>query len=263
MRRHLLVDVPLIAAAVSLAPVYGVTPLLYVTGIASAIHTWGVLNPRSSLYMPVWWRLPRNSPAVALTFDDGPHPETTPRVLDALAAHQQRATFFIIGENVRRYPAIVRRIINEGHRVGLHSDQHSWLFNCWPQHLVRRDLLACANTIADCSGQPAPRLFRPPIGLKNPIVGSVAGQLQLRTVTWSCRALDTGNKSVPNIVTRVKKGLRPRAIITMHDGHEPSRPRDTLRCVNALNEILLFMKENTLISRALQADEHGISCAEK
>jgi peptidoglycan-N-acetylglucosamine deacetylase len=260
MRGHLLVDVPLMASAVSLAPVYGLTPLLYVTGIASVIHAWGVVNPRSSLYMPVWWRLPKHCPDIALTFDDGPHPEVTPRLLDLLAEHQQRATFFLIGENVRKYPALVQRMVSEGHHLGLHSDCHSWAFNCWPPHLVRRDLIACANTIAECTGQPAPYLFRPPVGLKNPIVGFVAGQLKLRTVTWSCRALDTGNKSVPDIIARVKNGLQPRVIITMHDGHEPNRPRDTTKCLSALGDIFLLMKEKNIVSRALRVTEHGIDC---
>jgi len=96
MRGHLIVDVPFIAAAVSLAPVYGWVPLAWITLAAVGIHTWGVVNPRSSLYMPVWWRLPKNCNDVALTFDDGPHPERTPVVLDLLAQYGQKATFFVI-----------------------------------------------------------------------------------------------------------------------------------------------------------------------
>ena len=181
MRGHLIVDVPFIAAAVSLIPVYGWTPLGWLTAAAVGIHAWGVVNPRSSLYMPVWWRLPAPCTGVALTFDDGPHPERTPAVLDLLAQHGQRATFFVIGENVRRYPALVRRIVAEGHALGLHSNSHSWMFNCWPPGRVQRDLECCGAAIADVTGRPAPVLFRPPMGLKNPIVGFVTGRMKLRT----------------------------------------------------------------------------------
>jgi peptidoglycan/xylan/chitin deacetylase (PgdA/CDA1 family) len=259
MRGHLLVDVPFLAAAISLAPVYGWTPLACLTVAATGIHTWGVVNPRSSLYMPVWWRLPRDCGDVALTFDDGPHPERTPAVLDLLARHGQQATFFVIGENVRRHPALARRIVDEGHAIGLHSDRHSWWFNCWPPPRLRRDLEACAASIADATGRPAPTLFRPPVGLKNPMVGFITGRLGLRTVTWSCRAFDTGSASVDQVTARLVKGLRPRAILGMHDGEEPDKPRPGTLCIDALTRVLALMQERGIRSRSIVAHSHGIA----
>lgn len=258
MRGHLLVDVPFMAAAVSLAPVYGWVPLAWLTLAATGIHTWGVVNPRSSLYMPVWWRLPRGCDHVALTFDDGPHPERTPAVLDLLASHGQKATFFVIGENVRRHPALVRRIVDEGHAIGLHSDTHSWWFNCWPPPRLRRDLERCAAAIADATGRPAPTLFRPPVGLKNPMVGFVTGRLGLRTVTWGCRALDTGTATVDQVTARLVGGLRPRAILGLHDGAEPDKPRPGTLCVDALAKLLPVLRERGLVSRPLVATARGI-----
>ena len=265
MRGHLLVDVPFLVAAVSLVPLYGWTPLGWLAAAAVSLHAWGVVNPRSSLYMPVWWRLPAlsagsaGSAGVALTFDDGPHPERTPAVLDLLAQHGQRATFFVIGENVRRYPALVRRIVAEGHALGLHSDSHSWMFNCWPPGRVQRDLERCGAAIADATGRPAPTLFRPPVGLKNPLVGFVTGRMKLRTVTWSCRGLDTGSSSVDQVTQRILKGLRPRAIVTLHDGAEPNRPRLGMLCPEVLARILPVMKERGLISLPLLATERAIA----
>jgi peptidoglycan-N-acetylglucosamine deacetylase len=259
MRGHLIVDVPLIAAAVSLAPVYGVAPLGWITLAATGIHTWGVVNPRSSLYMPVWWRLPHGSTDVALTFDDGPHPERTPAVLDLLAQHGQQATFFVIGENVRRHPALARRIVDEGHAIGLHSDTHSWWFNCWPPPRLRRDLETCAASIAEATGRPAPTLFRPPVGLKNPMVGFITGRLGLRTVTWSCRALDTGAASVEQVTTRLVNGLQPRAILGLHDGAEPDKPRPGTLCVDALARVLTVMQERGVRSRRIVATGKGIA----
>ncbi len=259
MRGHLLVDVPLVAACVSLFPLYGLQPLLWATPLATAIHAWGVVNPRSSLYLPVWWRLPAGSPDVALTFDDGPHPEVTPRVLDLLAGAKQRATFFVIGENVRRHPALVRRIVDEGHAVGLHSDAHSWWFNCWPPSRVRRDLERCAASIADATGQPAPTLFRPPVGLKNPMVGFIAGRLGLTTVTWSARGLDTGSSPADVVLARLERGLAPRAILALHDGCEPLRPRSRELCPAVLAPLLEHMRECGLRSVALAAAARGIT----
>lgn len=251
MRGHLLIDVPLVAACVSLFPLYGLQPLLWATPLASAIHAWGVVNPRSSLYLPVWWRLPAGSPDVALTFDDGPHPETTPRVLDLLAAAGQKATFFLIGENVRRHPALVKRMVDEGHAVGLHSHSHSWLFNCWPPGPVRRDLEACASAIADATGRAAPTLFRPPVGLKNPVVGFVAGRLGLTAVTWSTRGLDTGGAPAAAVLARLERGLVPRAILTLHDGCEPRHPRPREQCLAVLAPLLERLRERGLRSVAL------------
>jgi peptidoglycan-N-acetylglucosamine deacetylase len=259
MRGHMLIDVPFAAAAVSLYPVYGLLPLAWLAGAATAIHTWGVINPRSSLYLPIWWRLPAGTADLALTFDDGPNPETTPRVLDLLAQHGQHATFFLVGEHVARHPALVRRMVDEGHAVGLHSHGHSRLFNCWPPGNVRRDLEACGKAIADATGQPPPTLFRPPVGLKNPVVGFVAGRLGLRAVTWSHRALDTGTASVDQVIARLKPGLTPRSILVMHDGYEPTRPRERSLCVASLERLLPLLATSGLRSHALAVAPRGIA----
>lgn len=259
MRAHLFVDVPLLAVGVSLAPTYGLAPLAWLAGAAVAIHAWGVMNPRSSLYLPVWWRLPRGSPQVALTFDDGPDPETTPAVLDLLAKYGQRATFFVVGEHVCRHPALVRRLVAEGHALGLHSNTHSRWFACWGPGRVRRDLTACAEAIAAATGTPPPRLFRPPVGIKNPVIGFVAGHLDLRAVTWTVRGFDTGPAPVSAIVARLERGLRPGNILLLHDGSEPARPRDRRVCVEALARLLPLMAERGLCSAAIIIAESGIA----
>ena len=251
MRAHLLLDVPLIAAGISLYPAYGLAPIAGLAAFSTLCHTWGVINPRSSFYLPVQWRLPADCQDCALTFDDGPHPETTPRVLDLLAEHQQRATFFCIGRHAEQHPDIVRRIHAEGHSLGLHSYSHSRLFNCWPPGKVRADLEANAKALADATGTAPPRLWRPPVGLKNPIVAWVAGRMQLRAVTWSGRGLDTGTRSPGEIQQRLLRALAPRAILVLHDGHEPGRVRDTSTCVTVLQGLLPELAQAGLRSRAL------------
>jgi peptidoglycan/xylan/chitin deacetylase (PgdA/CDA1 family) len=258
MRGHLLVDVPMAAAAISLYPAYGLEPLAWLAGASFLIHTWGVVNPRSSLYLPVHWRLPRGCPGLALTFDDGPDPETTPRILDCLAEHRQQATFFLIGEHVRRHGALVRRMVAEGHAVGLHSFSHSRLVNLWPPWLVQRDLEQCGRAISDACGAPAPRLYRPVVGLKNPVIGFVAGRLQLCAVTWSCRALDTGASDPESVLARLRRGLMARAILVMHDGCEPRRMHDRTVAVTVLRRLLPELRARGLSSGALVADGRAI-----
>lgn len=254
MRAHLLMDVPLTALGLAAWPAYGPAPLLGLAGAASLIHAWGVLDPRSSLYLPVHWRLPRDQQGLALSFDDGPHPEATPRLLDLLAEAGQQATFFLIGVHVRQHGALLRRMHTEGHALALHSDTHSRWFNCWPPGRVRRDLEACAAAIADATGTPPPRLFRPPVGLKNPIVGHVAGQLGLCCLTWSARAADAGTTSAEAILARLRPRIRPRAIICLHDGCEPWRSRDRHQTLRAVETLLPLLAAAKLPSRALAVD---------
>ncbi len=259
MRGHLFVDVPLVAAAISLYPAYGLAPVAGLAGAAAAIHAWAVTDPRCSLYLPVWWRLPVDAPGCALTFDDGPNPEVTPRLLDALAAIGQQATFFVIGSHVRRHPELIRRMVSEGHAVGLHSDTHSRLFNCWPPGRVRRDLEACAAAIADAAGIPPPRLFRPPVGLKNPIVGWVAGCMDLVAVTWTARGRDTGSASAQTVRARLERGLVRRGIMVMHDGHEPGRAGARATCLEVVRLLDAPLRERNLRSLPLVAVTKGLA----
>ncbi len=259
MRAHLMLDAPLAAIGVSAALTGFPLVLPVLAGASLAIHTWGVVDPRSSFYLPVWWRLPVGEGQMALTFDDGPHPEVTPRVLDRLAAAGQRATFFLIGENARRQPALVRRIIAEGHALGLHSYSHSRFFCAWLPAKVTADIVRGAEVLADLTGRPAPTLFRPPVGLKNPLVAVAVRRLGLRTVTWSCRGRDTTLPPLPLMLQRLRAGLVPRAILLLHDGHEPERPADRQRCLAALDDLLPRMHALGLFSRPLIRTADGIA----
>ncbi len=255
MRPHLLVDVPLATATTLIGIQLGTWwPLGVAAGAATALHVWGTVHPRASYYMRVHWRLAKGSPDVALTFDDGPHPEHTPAMLDLLAAHGCRATFFVVGEHAQRHPQLLRRMRAEGHAIGLHSHGHSRWFNCWPPHLVMRDLGRCGASIADATGEAPPRLFRPPVGLKNPLVGEAARRMGLVTVTWSERAWDRPGRDAGPIAARLVAGLAPRAILMLHDGHEPGRPVDRSPSVAALALLLPELRARGLASRALRAD---------
>ena len=251
MRAHLLVDCPLVATAIAGGYVAGWPVVACCAGISLGVHAWGVLHPRSSLYLPVFSRVTEPGASFALTLDDGPDPEQTPRILDALAAAGARATFFVIGSHVRRHPQVVRRMVAEGHALGLHSDSHSHWFNLWPPGRVAEDLRACGAALAEATGLPPPRLFRPPIGLKNPVVGHVAAQLGLVCVTWTAGGGDTARRSLDQVERRCLPGLRPGGIILLHDGRDPASPRSRPHAVPLVQRLLGHAARAALVARAL------------
>jgi peptidoglycan/xylan/chitin deacetylase (PgdA/CDA1 family) len=238
MRAHLFIDVPAMAAGISLAPAFGLLPVAAIGVGVSLLHTWAVIDRRCWLYMPVMHRLPAGRTGVALTFDDGPHPEVTPRVLDLLAAAGATATFFVIGHHVRAHGPLLRRMIAEGHGLGLHSDTHARTFPCWTPGRVVRDLQANAAAIADATGAAPPTLFRPPMGLKNPFIGEAVRRLGLTTVTWTATARDGGRTTAERATARLLPAVRPRSILVLHDGHEPTRPADRTTCLAVLDRLL-------------------------
>lgn len=256
MRAHLILDVPLIALALALGWVHGWWPVLILVGLSVLVHASQVLNPRSSFYLRVHHRMPASQPVVALTFDDGPDPVTTPAILDLLRAAGVQATFFVIGRHAAAHPDLLRRIVAEGHALGLHSQDHARCFPLFPPGLAVRDLQQTQEAIA-AAGLPVPRLFRPPMGITTPFVAEAARRLGLLAVTWSVRGRDSTTCDPQVIIKRILPGLAPGAIILLHDGSEPRHPADRQASVAALACLLRGMTEAGLRSRALQADGPG------
>jgi peptidoglycan/xylan/chitin deacetylase (PgdA/CDA1 family) len=162
-----------------------------------------------------YWRLPAGSSGVALTFDDGPDPEVTPRVLDLLAEFGSRATFFVLGEKARAHPKLVRRIRAEGHRIGNHTYTHARCDRL-SRDKLRNEVEATAVAIAEVCGTPPERLFRPPFGALRP---GQAVELALegwRVTLWSQDGQDY--LGVPaEAVAAVGSMLEPRDILLLHD----------------------------------------------
>ena len=258
MRPHLAFDVPLMASSVALLA--GGLPWAAAGCVVAGagLHAWAVVHPRSRLYLPVIWRLPATAPLVALTFDDGPDPEVTPRLLDLLAAQGARATFFVVGVHARAHGALLRRMRDEGHALGLHSDAHSRWFNTWRVGRVVTDLEANAAAIADATGVAAPRLFRPPVGLKNPQVAEAVRRLNLVCVTWTARGRDTGTATPAIVAARLRRGLLPGGILTLHDGYEPGRPRRRDTCLAVLPLVLAEARSRGLRPCALAVEAQRV-----
>ena len=203
------------------------------------LAAWGVLYPRSRIFGPNRSRLSGGDRVVALTFDDGPEPEVTPRVLDTLRERGVRATFFLIGKAARRHPEIVRRIVAEGHAVGNHSDEHSYMFWAFPPTRLRRDLRAAQQSIEAASGESC-RWFRAPVGLKSFFLHPALRREGLELVSWRIRFLERIDTDPRRLASRLRRRVGPGDILVMHDGHDrkPGGRPEMLRSLPVVVDVL-------------------------
>lgn len=149
-----------------------------------------VFDHRTTWSYPLTTHLPTDSGnAVALTFDDGPHPETTPTLLEILAHYDARATFFLVAEQAQRFPHLAREIVEAGHTVGCHGLRHRAMVGKAPK-TVAQELTKATKILEDTTGRPMRRLFRPPHGFKTPALCRTITQLGWEIVSWS---LDSGD----------------------------------------------------------------------
>ena len=196
---------------------------------------WGSLRPRSTLVGPNLRRLPAGTAdhEVALTFDDGPDPRTTPRVLDLLDRHRARATFFCVGRKAERHPDLVREIARRGHRVENHSFGHAWMFCCLSPDAQARDIDRAQATLARLAGA-VPRYFRAPAGLRSPWLDGVLRSRRLTLVSWTRRGLDTVHRNPGPVVRRLTRGLAAGDILVLHDGGGAAGAESLPRLLDAL-----------------------------
>ncbi|KLU21163.1 polysaccharide deacetylase [Caballeronia mineralivorans PML1(12)] len=190
------------------------------TALNHATVTVAGLWPRSTLLGPNWTRLPaipRNANAIALTLDDGPDPVVTPQVLDLLDAYEVRATFFLIGERARRYPALTREIVARGHSVENHSQKHVHTFSVTGMGALSREIDAAQRTLTELTGE-RPAFFRAPAGLRNVLLEPVLQKFDLRLAAWTRRGFDTRERDPEVVAQRLLRDLAPRDILLLHDG---------------------------------------------
>ena len=165
--------------------------------------------------------------AIALTFDDGPHPETTPRLLDALRDHGARATFFVLAPHASRHPELVRRIVEEGHTLGLHGVRHAAVA-LWSVRQIEQEMRVGLHALSALPAQT--HLYRPPYGFKSRTVQQAADHMGLELVNWSLNPKDYTDIDAAEITRRVLRAVRPGSIILLHDARSPT--------VEALPELL-------------------------
>jgi peptidoglycan/xylan/chitin deacetylase (PgdA/CDA1 family) len=180
------------------------------------VFAWGSAYIRSNFYLFVYSQNKKNSNSLVLTFDDGPHPDVTPALLDVLKKHQVKATFFCIGKNIIGNETIVKRIDSEGHIVGNHTFAHHAFLPFFSESGLGKDVASVTNQIKQIIGK-SPVFFRPPFGVTSPVYNKVLVKQNLKAIGWSIRSLDTVNTNSSKLMERVFKKQYFGDVLLFHD----------------------------------------------
>jgi peptidoglycan/xylan/chitin deacetylase (PgdA/CDA1 family) len=220
-------------------------PIAVIAGLLYfALIVGGVLLPHLGMFGDVIWQGVGGERAIALTFDDGPHPDSTPKILQLLAREGLTATFFVLGNKAEAYPEVVRDIVRAGHGVGVHGYHHYRLYSLLPPSAVEEDIRKAQDAVERASGV-KPRLFRPPVGQVSPRTADGARRAGVDIVVWSVRGFDGLRNADPDrIAQRVERGLRPGAIVLLHDAAE--RDDHVPASLEALPKIIAAIRERKL-----------------
>jgi peptidoglycan/xylan/chitin deacetylase (PgdA/CDA1 family) len=192
-------------------------------GALAAAGLW----PRSQLLGSNWTRLPAQAAgqgAVAITIDDGPDPEVTPRVLQLLEREGAHATFFCVGERVLRHPDLAREMVRRGHCIENHSQRHRHNFSLLGPRGMRAEIARAQDAIEATIGV-RPRFFRAPAGLRNPFLDPLLMRMNLQLASWTRRGFDTVNSDPNSVLARLTAGLQGGDILLLHDGNAARGPQ--------------------------------------
>ncbi|HTV97407.1 MAG TPA: polysaccharide deacetylase family protein [Steroidobacteraceae bacterium] len=213
------------------------------------------LWPRSHALGPNLTRLPAASAArgeVAITIDDGPDPEVTPRVLEVLDGFGAQASFFCVGERVERHPDLAREIVRRGHRIENHTQRHVHSFSLLGPKGMQAEIARAQESIARVAGE-RPWFFRAPAGLRNPFLEPVLCRLGLRLASWTRRGFDTVNGDAEHVYRRLVRSVGPGDILLLHDGHAARGRAGTPVIVEALPRVLATLRSRQLRPVTLRA----------
>jgi peptidoglycan/xylan/chitin deacetylase (PgdA/CDA1 family) len=218
-------------------------PTIVSSGAAAAagIGAWGAVAPSSELFGPTVWRT-SSSRKIALTFDDGPNPAVTSRLLELFDRYSVHATFFLIGKFARACPELVKEISVRGHLIGNHSDTHANLF-FRSRAGIRDELARCQDAIAAAAHADPPRWMRPPYGYRNPLLHGEIRRAGMRgVVMWSKICRDWKPQPPQRLIERLARVARlnkPHGdIVVMHDGDYRALGGDRHHVVAALDHWL-------------------------
>jgi len=178
-------------------------------------------------------------PHVSITFDDGPNTEFTPRVLDLLKQHNAKGTFFCVGRQVEKHPDLLKRIIAEGHSIGNHTYSHSKSFGFFNLDKVKVELQKTNSIIKVLTGLHM-NLYRPAFAVTNPRIEKAIKALQLVSIGWNVRSLDTTPRSEAMILRRITSKIAKGDIVLLHDTSD--------KTVAVLEQLLLFLDKKNLQS---------------
>jgi peptidoglycan/xylan/chitin deacetylase (PgdA/CDA1 family) len=171
--------------------------------------------PATSFFLPVISHGKRNQSAIALSFDDGPSPESTPFLLALLNRYQIKATFFIIGKKGLQHPELIQEIMAHGHSIGNHSWSHDNLLMFRQPATLAKDIQKTQSLLADFGA--IPLTFRPPVGITGPRLDPVLKRLGMFAVNFSARAYDRGNRNIRGLANKLLAATRAGDILLLHD----------------------------------------------
>ncbi|MFO7713414.1 polysaccharide deacetylase family protein [Desulfosarcina sp.] len=193
------------------SPLLAALPLLMFIMVCVAAP----LMPACSLFLPVVSRGLPEKCAVALTFDDGPNPASTPQLLKLLAKYDARATFYVNGCRAEQYPDLIRSMLSLGHTIGNHSYSHDNFIMLKGGAALNAEIVKTQRVLNRLGV--VPRTFRPPVGVTNPKLGDILDRLGMYAVNFNRRAGDRGNRQVSKLSQKILKSLRSGDIIMLHD----------------------------------------------
>ncbi len=221
-------------------PFFAVVPL-------ALFLTTCVLAPfltRFGFYLPIISSVANKNNQVALTFDDGPDPDSTPSILDLLEKYNAHATFFVTGARAKAHPGLVRAIMDKGHAIGNHSYSHDYFIMLRGEKRLEKEI-AITQDILKSFGA-LPKVFRPPMGITNPGLGPVLERLGMATVNFSCRGFDAGNRRIQHLSEKILRRIQSGGIIMMHD-LSPKRRLDQHLWPGEVEKVLKGLKEKGLV----------------
>jgi peptidoglycan-N-acetylglucosamine deacetylase len=214
------------------------------------------LWPRSQLLGANWTRLPERGNlalrGVAITIDDGPDPDVTPRVLELLEGYEARASFFCIGERVLRYPDLAQEIVRRGHVIENHSQRHRHNFSLLGPGGMTSEVSQAQESIYRVTGS-SPQFFRAPAGLRNPFLDPVLTRLKLRLASWTRRGFDTVSADAEAVFRRLANPLQAGDILLLHDGHAARTRRGQAVILDVLPRLLDALRARGLKSVTLRS----------
>jgi len=195
--------------------------------------------PQWNFYLPVSSHGQRDRRWVSLTFDDGPHPQTTSRLLEVLAAHSVHAAFFVTGRAASEHLELVREILDAGHEIGNHTLSHDVFLMLRNRSTLTREITRCQEALFPLGVRPL--AFRPPVGIVNPRLWRVLIELGMFCVTFGCRGGDRGNRRIEGIARRVLRSVRPGDIVLLHD--TPPTGGSTEQLLGEVDALIRGLKE--------------------
>ena len=202
---------------------------------SATVLAHGALAPNSPVFGPVVGRGPRER-TLYLTFDDGPNPYTTERIVDLLAREGVPATFFMVGAHVSLFPDAARQVAGAGFQIGNHTTTHRRLALAGPAR-TRWELESAHQTIAAVTGV-TPRAFRAPHGYRNPYLRPIVRRLGYRVFGWTVGVWDTARPGAELIRRRMRQRLCPGAVLLLHDGDGADPLGDRHQTAEALPGII-------------------------